>query len=155
MTTAARRLTDEAFDMDEALRDWIDGDEETLQGDGSEQRKSARGDETWGGDFALVDGEAHLGDRPGLLPSTGGLNGLVVLRDQLEIVRDGAWQDKKRRAGVDERIDRRCSAARSSHADRDVEESHAADCTRPMTSRKCRILDTGARLVLAGGSSTS
>jgi hypothetical protein len=103
----AVRLANEAFDGDETLGDGIDCQEETLERDGPEQRRSAGGDEAGCGDLLSVQGEADLGDGPGLPSATGGLNGLGARHRELELVGQSAWNDEQRRAGVDQQVERR------------------------------------------------
>ncbi len=119
--TAAARLSDEAFDLDETPGDGIDGEEEAFERDGSEQRWPARSDEARSRDLASVDIQPHLGDGPDLSSSSRGLHGLLALRGELELVGDRARNDEKRRAGVDQHIDHRGATGRAGEASGDVE----------------------------------
>ena len=65
-------LPDEALDGNEALRDGIGRQEETLEGHGLEQGRPVRSDEAGRGHFSPVDGDAHFGDGPDFAPAAGG-----------------------------------------------------------------------------------
>ena len=141
--TAAARLDGKALDLDETLGDGIDGEEETFQSDGSKQRWPTRSDEARSRDLTSVDGETHFGDGPGLPAPSGRLNRLMTLRDEPELVGDGAWNDEERRSGVHQHVDRRCPTGRASDSGGNVEQSHIADSTAATGPRKCRDVDTG------------
>ena len=94
------RLSDEALDGDQSLGDGIGAEEQALQGDRSQQRGTARRDEARRGHLSSVDDEADLGNRPGLLAATRGLNGLGAQRRELELVGQRTWNDEKRSASV-------------------------------------------------------
>ena len=94
------RLSDEALYGDESLSDGIGSEEQALQGHRPEQRGAAWGDEAGRGHLSSVDDKADLGNRPGLLAATRGLNGLGAQRRELELVGQRTWNDEKRSASV-------------------------------------------------------
>ena len=122
----AVRLANEAFDGNETLGDGIDRQEETLEGDGPEQRRSPGGDAAGCGDLLSVQGEADLGNGPGLPPATGGLNGLDARPRELELVGPSAWNDEQRRGGVDQQVERRRPTRGTAEPGGNVEEPHHA-----------------------------
>src|SRR5437879_9937479 len=79
-------LTDEAFHRDETLRHGIGGQEQALEGHGSEQSRSAWGDEAGRCHLSPVDGNAHFGDGPDLLPTSSDLYRLGTQREDLELI---------------------------------------------------------------------
>jgi len=144
--TSLARLADEAFDLYEPPGDRIDREEQALERDGAEQRRSSRRDEAGRRDFTIVDRDADLANGPDLPASSGRLDGLVTLRRQLELIGHRTRDDEQRRAGVDEHVDRHDAARRASESRRDVEEPHGVDCMVAITSCNCLRIDTeGAR----------
>ena len=133
--TGRERLPDEAFLLDEPLRDGIHGEEEALEGHRAEQRWSAGSDEAGRGDLTSVDRDADFGDGPDLASTTSNLNGLGTQRGELELIGQCAWSNEQRRAGVDQQVKAHRSARGTGETRGNVEESHIAAILRPLRHR--------------------
>ena len=103
--TSRARLADEPFDLHQPPGNGIDREEQALERDGAEQRRSSRRDEAGRRDFTVVDRDADLANGPDLPASSGRLDGLVTVRRQLELIGHRTRNDEQRRAGVHEQLD--------------------------------------------------
>lgn len=133
--TGRARLPDEAFDLDEAFRDGIDGEEKALEGHSAEQRRPAGGDEAGCGHLTSIDRDADFRDGPDLFPATGRLHWLGAKRGELELIGQRAGSDEQRRTGIDQQLGAHRSARGTSETRGHVEESHIAVILRPRPFR--------------------
>src|SRR2546422_8961047 len=78
--------------------------EKTLEGHGSEQSGSTWGDEAGRCHLSPVDGNAHLGDGPDLLPTSSDLDRLGTQREDLELISQRTRNHQERRTSVDQQV---------------------------------------------------
>ena len=67
-------LTDKSLNVDQALGDGVDGEQETLKSYRSEQSRSRGSDKASRVDFVTVEGEPYFGQRPSFIPAARSLD---------------------------------------------------------------------------------
>lgn len=88
-----------------ALPDSIDGEQETLQGHCSQQRRPLRGDKAGCCGFCSAYGDPNFGNGPDFSPSSGNKNARVSTDDKTKAIRKIPRDDEKGRTRVNEELD--------------------------------------------------
>ncbi len=89
----------------EALPDGIDGEQETLQGHCSQQKRPLRGDEAGCCGFCTAYGEPNFGYGPDFSPSPGNKNALVSADNKTKAIGKIPRDYDEGRARVNEELD--------------------------------------------------
>jgi hypothetical protein len=97
-------LTDKPVYRDQALADWIDGEEKTFEGDGAEQRRTIGCDKALSSDFVAVQSQTCLRHGPNISLPTSDHDALRPNRFQLKPFSQRPWYYSKGSAGVDKQL---------------------------------------------------
>ncbi len=110
----------------EALPDGIDGEQETLQGHCSQQKRPLRSDKAGCCGFVAPYGEPNFGYGPDFSPSPGNKDARVSADDKAKAISKFPRDNEKGRARVDEELDFFTQSGRTGQTSRNPEVSHPA-----------------------------
>src|SRR5262245_1401058 len=97
---ADQLLTDKPLYRDQALADWIDGEEKTFESDGAKQGWTLRRNKAWSRDFIAIQSQPCFGYGPDVSLSARDHDALRAGGFQLKFFRQRSWHHAKRSASV-------------------------------------------------------
>jgi len=117
-------LTDKAVYGEQALADWIDGEEKAFESDGAKQGWTLRRNKAWSRDFIAIQSQPCFGYRPDVSLSARDHDPLRAVGFQLKSFRQRSWHYAERSASVHKKLNFFDTPGRTGQMGFYVEQSH-------------------------------